>query len=333
MREAKAGNGRQHVGRSSRSHRTARDIFSRSVACSVRPGDHTGILFVDLTAYVITPIRELPEQLASRKAAAALIDKLADSLEDHVRDEGSLVPKQLNCGITLEHMTFGYEVGRDILHDINTTFDAGKKYAIVGASGSGKSTLLNLLMASHGNYSGKICYDGHEVKKISSESLYDIVSMIQQNVFVFNASIRNNITMFREFPTAEVDRAIELSGLSTLIAERGEDYLCGENGSGLSGGEKQRISIARSLLKHASVLLADEATAALDAQTAHQVTDDILSLTGVTRIVVTHTLEQAALRRYDGILVLKNGRIAESGTFDALMARKGYFYALYTVSQ
>lgn len=291
------------------------------------------ILFVDLTAYVITPIRELPEQLASRKAAAALIDKLADSLEDHVRDEGSLAPKQLNCGITLEHMTFGYEVGCDILHDINTTFDAGKKYAIVGASGSGKSTLLNLLMASHWNYSGKICYDGHEVKKISSESLYDIVSMIQQNVFVFNASIRNNITMFREFPTAEVDRAIELSGLSTLIAERGEDYLCGENGSGLSGGEKQRISIARSLLKHASVLLADEATAALDAQTAHQVTDDILSLTGVTRIVVTHTLEQAALRRYDGILVLKNGRIAESGTFDALMARKGYFYALYTVSQ
>ena len=139
--------------------------------------------------------------------------------------------------------------------------------------------------------------------------------------------------MFREFPTAEVDRAIELSGLSTLIAERGEDYLCGENGSGLSGGEKQRISIARSLLKHASVLLADEATAALDAQTAHQVTDVILSLPGVTRIVVTHTLEQAALRRYDGILVLKNGRIAESGTFDALMAQKGYFYALYTVSQ
>lgn len=178
----------------------------------------------------------MPEQLASRKAAAALIDKLADSLEDHVRDEGSLVPKQLNCGITLEHMTFGYEVGCDILHDINTTFDAGKKYAIVGASGSGKSTLLNLLMASHGNYSGKICYDGHEVKKISSESLYDIVSMIQQNVFVFNASIRNNITMFREFPTAEVDRAIELSGLSTLIAERGEDYLCGETAAGCRAG-------------------------------------------------------------------------------------------------
>ena len=159
------------------------------------------------------------------------------------------------------------------------------------------------------------------------------MSVIEQNVFVFNASIRDNITMFRSFPPAALAQAIHRAHLEQLLAERGEDYLCGENGSGLSGGEKQRISIARSLLKHASVLLADEATAALDAQTAHQVTDDILSLTGVTRIVVTHTLEQAALRRYDGILVLKNGRIAESGTFDALMAQKGYFYALYTVSQ
>lgn len=101
----------------------------------------------------------------------------------------------------------------------------------------------------------------------------------------------------------------------------------------LSGGEKQRISIARSLLKKSSVLLADEATAALDAQTAHQVSSDLLDLEGMTRIVVTHTLEQALLRRYDGILVLKNGEIAESGSFDELMARKGYFYALYTVSQ
>ena len=152
-------------------------------------------------------------------------------------------------------------------------------------------------------------------------------------MFVFNASIRDNITMFRSFPPEELAQAVRRAQLESLLAGRGEDYLCGENGSGLSGGEKQRISIARSLLKHASVLLADEATAALDAQTAHQVTDDILSLTGVTRIVVTHTLEQAALRRYDGILVLKDGRIAESGSFDELMARKGYFYALYTVSQ
>ena len=194
--------------------------------------------------------------------------------------------------------------------------------------------LIASLLTSPGTaYDGSILLDGMELRTIAPESLYETVSLIQQNVFVFNASIRDNITMFRSFPSEELAQAVRRAQLESLLADRGEGYLCGENGSGLSGGEKQRISIARSLLKHASVLLADEATAALDAQTAHQVTDDILSLTGVTRIVVTHTLEQAALRQYDGILVLKDGRIAETGSFDELMERKGYFYALYTVSQ
>ena len=159
------------------------------------------------------------------------------------------------------------------------------------------------------------------------------MSVIQQNVFVFNASIRDNVTMFREFPREEQERAIRRAHLSELLDERGEEYLCGENGSGLSGGEKQRISIARSLLKHSSVLLADEATAALDAQTAYQVTSDLLDLQGVTRIIVTHTLNEMLLRRYDGILVMKNGCIDEFGSFDELMAKNGYFHALYTVAQ
>lgn len=156
--------------------------------------------------------------------------------------------------------------------------------ALVGASGSGKSTLLNLMMAAQSEYQGTITYDDTNLREIRSEALYEMVSVIQQNVFVFNASIRDNITMFSEFPCEEVDRAIALSGLSQLIAERGEAYLCGENGSGLSGGEKQRISIARSLLKKSQVLLVDEATAALDAQTAYQVFQAILQLQGITRI-------------------------------------------------
>lgn len=124
-----------------------------------------------------------------------------------------------------------------------------------------------------------------------------------------------------------------LHGLSAEF-EAGRAYaVVGASGSGLSGGEKQRISIARSLLKKSSVLLADEATAALDAETAHQVTSDLLDLSGVTRIIVTHTLSEALLRRCDGILVLKNGRIDETGRFDELMEKKGYFYALFTVAQ
>ena len=141
------------------------------------------------------------------------------------------------------------------------------------------------------------------------------------------------VTMFRDFPKDELDAAIRRAHLDALLRERGADYLCGENGGGLSGGEKQRVSIARSLLKKSSVLLADEATAALDAQTAWQVSGDILDLNGITRIVVTHSLEESLLRRYDGIVVLRDGRIAESGAFDELMAAKGYFHALYTVAQ
>ena len=290
-------------------------------------------MFVNLMSFMIGPVAELPALLAARKAARGLIDKLADALEQDEAQPDGVHITPLARELRFENVRFSYDGETEILRGVSARFEAGKAYAIVGASGSGKTTLLNLLTSPGTAYDGSILLDGTELRTIAPESLYETVSLIQQNVFVFNASIRDNITMFRSFPSEELAQAVRRAQLESLLADRGEGYLCGENGSGLSGGEKQRISIARSLLKHASVLLADEATAALDAQTAHQVTDDILSLSGVTRIVVTHTLEQAALRRYDGILVLKDGRIAESGSFDELMEQKGYFYALYTVSQ
>lgn len=290
-------------------------------------------IFLDLTGAVITSIREMPELLANRKAAFSLVDKMTSSLEANIRDEGKDISNELSDGISIHGLSFGYEPDREILHNINLCFEAGKSYAIVGNSGSGKSTLLNLLMASRHDYEGTIRFDNSDLREISSKSLYGLVSMIEQNVFVFDASIRDNITMFRDFPTSDVNDAISLSGLSKLIAQHGEDYLCGENGRGLSGGEKQRISIARSLLQKSSVLLADEVTAALDAQTAYQVTSDILKLDGITRIIVTHALVESLLRQYDGIIVLKDGHVVESGTFENLMGQKGYFYALYTVAQ
>ena len=291
------------------------------------------IIFVNLMNFMISPIAELPGLLASRKAARGLIDKLATALESNPVSEGTSELTHLARGIRLENVSFGYDDSKEVLHGISAFFDAGKAYAVVGASGSGKSTMLNLLTAAAGNYRGNILIDDTELRSIASESLYELISVIQQNVFIFNAYIRDNVTMFRSFPEQEIEDAISHAHLNALIAERGDGYLCGENGKGLSGGEKQRISIARSLLKKSSVLLADEATASLDAQTAHQVASDILDLDGITRIVVTHGLEESLLRRYDGIVVLKDGRIEESGSFDELMERKGYFHALFTVSQ
>lgn len=291
------------------------------------------IVFVNLMNFVIQPIAELPGLLAGRRAALALIDKLAEAVGENVRDSGKSIPPQLQSGITLNHVRFGYDADKEILHDINLHFESGKSYAIVGGSGSGKSTLLNLLMAAHTDYTGEICYDNHELRDINTGSLYDLVSLIQQHVFVFNSTIADNITMFADFPQEELDRAVAMSGLSALMASKGPDYLCGENGSGLSGGEKQRISIARSLLRKTPVLFVDEATAALDPQTAYHVSGSILDLSGLTRIVVTHSLDETLLRRYDGIVTLRNGSVAETGSFEDLMEKKGYFYSLFTVSQ
>jgi len=293
----------------------------------------TVMMFVNLMNFMIRPMAALPGLLAGRKAARGLIQKLSDALSQNNESTGTEEIVAVNKKIVLENVSFGYDDEKEILHGISATFDAGKAYAVVGASGSGKSTLLNLLMASSANYKGNILVDGKNLKNIKAESLYECISVIQQNVFVFNSSIRDNVTMFRDFPKTELDEAIEYAHLDELIKRRGEDTLCGENGCGLSGGEKQRISIARSLLKKSSILLADEATAALDAKTAWQVSNDILDLKGITRIVVTHSLEEGLLKRYDGILVLKEGKVEEFGTFDELMDANGYFHALYTVSQ
>lgn len=140
------------------------------------------------------------------------------------------------------------------------------------------------------------------------------------------------MTMFQEFPEEKVSDALEKAGLAELIRQKGAGYLCGEDGCNLSGGEKQRISIARCFLKDASVLIADEVTAALDAETAVHVMDEILRMRQMTKIVVSHKMNQRLLRRYDRIIVMKNGKVRETGTFDELMEKKEYFYSLYNVA-
>ena len=293
----------------------------------------TVIMFVNLMNFVVAPVAELPGLLAARKASRALIDKIAKSLTESSFKGGTSKLQALEKAISIKDVSFAYEEGKEVLHDISVDFEAGRSYAIVGASGSGKSTLLNLIMsgACGAEYSGSILWDNEDLKDSSSDSFFDQVSSIDQNVFVFNSSIKDNITMFRDFSEEEVEEAILRSNLKELVKEKGQGYLCGESGKALSGGEKQRISIARSLLKRSSVLVADEITAALDPKTAYKVSSDILDLTGLTRIVVTHSLEERLMRRYDKILVMKDGRIEEEGTFDELMAMKKYFHALFMV--
>lgn len=290
------------------------------------------IAFSQLMNYMVEPLFFFPDFRAKKKAVYALIEKFARAASDNVRDEGTEVSNELLNAIEIKNVSFSYDGETNALNDINLRFNKGESYAVVGPSGSGKSTLLNLLMAAHNEYKGNILYDGTELRNINAASLYDMISIVQQNVFIFNSSVRDNITMFSSFPDEEVKNAIDRAGLSDMIKERGEDYMCGENGAGLSGGERQRIAVARSLLKKTSVLLADEATAALDKETAFNVMNSILGLEDFTRIVVTHAMDRALLSKYDGIIVMKDGRVAETGNFEELMNKKGYFYSLFTVA-
>lgn len=292
----------------------------------------TVVIITNLANFVVQPIHNIPQYWATFKAASGLIDKLAGLMTENTQSEGQTVPPVLHDAIVLEHTGFAYEANTPVLQDVSLRLEAGKSYAIVGASGSGKSTLLNLLMGSSGQYTGSIAIDGQELREIDPDSLYDLMCIMQQNVFIFDSDIRSNVTMFRSFDAAAVERAMALAGLTQLVQARGTDYRCGENGAGLSGGEKQRIAIARCLLRHTPVLLMDEATASLDAQTSFEITDAILNIDGLTRVMVTHRLEEAILRRCDEIIVLRQGRICAHGGFDRLMAEKGYFYSLYTVA-
>ncbi len=309
-------------------------IFFLGAFLAIR-GDITAgtvLIFVNLCNFVIQPINIVPQYWASRKAAQALIEKLAQVTEENAGRTGEAIPPVLSDAISLDHVTFGYEPDKPVLQDVSLRLEAGKKYAVVGGSGSGKSTLLNLLMGAYDSYGGSISIDGKELREVDTDSLYDLISLIGQSVFLFDDTIRRNITMFREFPDGQVDSAVKRSGLSELLSQRGEDYRCGENGVGLSGGERQRVSIARCLLRGAPVLLLDEATASLDNQTAFAVTDAILHLEGLTRVVVTHRLDEALMAQYDEIIVMRNGQIQERGSFSQLMEQKEFFYSLFTLA-
>lgn len=291
------------------------------------------LAFVQLSNYIISPIQRIVPLKSNFAAAGKLIDKLEQVIENSTRPGQKTLIPGFTDAIRFRDVRFAYEPGLNALDGVSFDFEKGKSYALVGASGSGKSTMLRLLLGYYPNYAGSVAIDGVEMKDADLDSLFDVASVIQQNVFLFDASIMDNITLRKKFPREKVDAAVRRAGLSSLIEHKGENYDCGEGGGNLSGGEKQRVSIARCLVRETPILLMDEATAALDNQTAESVTKSILEIDGLTRIIVTHKLDAKLMARYDAIIVMHNGAIAETGKFDDLMERKGYFYSLYNVSQ
>ena len=292
----------------------------------------TVLIFTNLSNSLIQPVQQIPQLLAGLRAARGLIGKLGAVVSENASRSGQAVEPVLREGIELQNVTFGYEPGKPVLKGLSMKLEAGRSYALVGASGSGKSTLLSLLMGASTDYAGSLTVDGRELRDIDPDSLYDLMSLIGQSVFLFDDTVRRNITMFRDFPDEAVDAAVERSGLAPVLWEKGGDYRCGEGGRGLAGGERQRVSIARALLRGTPVLLLDEATSALDNETARAVTEAILDLRGLTRLVITHRLDPSLLSRYDAVFVLRSGKLIEQGPYADLMRKKGALYAMVTLA-
>lgn len=281
--------------------------------------------FVQLLVNLQGPLEVLPGFIAKYNAAKKLINE--DYIEIKEDEHGLEHLDTFSKGVDVKDLSFAYDGKNNVIHNVDIELKCGKMYAIVGSSGSGKSTLANLLCGNYPDYAGHIMVDNNEIRNIGN--LYDTLTVIDQNVFIFNDSIYNNISMFKDFSEESMDRAIKLSGLSKLIEEKGGDYQCGENGSNLSGGEKQRISIARSMLLKKQFVIMDESTSNLDIVTARDIENTVYGLEDTLRLIITHNLNDTFLKKCDEIFVMKNGSIVEHGKFDDLLDRKQFFSSMY----
>ena len=304
-------------------------VFFIGAYISIKTGDIAPsviLLFVQLMNYIISPLMQIPSSLSKRLACKPIFKKISEIIQTESDNNQGEAIHNIN-EITISNLKFMYD-DKIILNGIDHRFTKNKSYAIVGTSGSGKTTLINLLLGKHNNYSGDIYYNNTELKEISIDSLFEVSSFVEQNVFVFDDSIINNITMYSNIDEELLKEAINKSGLAKLIEEKGKDYRCGENGCNLSGGEKQRISIARALVKKSQLLLLDEATSALDNETSSSITNNLLAIDNTTKIMITHRLDEEILSKFDEIIVMKNGKIVEYGTYKELMNNNATFKSL-----
>ena len=288
---------------------------------------------VQLVNFVVIPLNEIGMGMSKFREGQATLGsfkmKAVPELQTGKRKE------YFGDVISFSNVDFSYPNAKEkIFNNLSLNIQKGEKIAIVGMSGSGKSTLLNLLLRFYDVTSGHISIDNQDLQDISSESLYNLITVVQQDVYIFDDTLSANITLNQPFAEDDIKQAVQQSGLENYILENelGLQTLCGENGANLSGGQKQRLSIARALIRKTPILLLDEATSSLDNQVTTEIENSILKIRDLTTLVVTHKLNKTILKKYDRILFMKEGVIVEDGSFDDLMYREGEFYKLFGLS-
>lgn len=292
------------------------------------------ISLIQLLFNITSPIITIVSSMNKLKSVINIKAKCDEILKWDVDSNVQLLDKySFNESINLRDVSLQYDNAEVYaLKNFNFKFEKNKKYAIVGANGSGKSTILKLLSTINEKYSGNIEYDGINSKKINRTFIYKNISYISQEIFLFNKSITENISMNKKY---DRDKFYYLSSLLTLqnLIKQNDDCLnnISKNKKDFSGGEKQKIVIARELLKNTSILLADELDSSVDIKTSSKILEEIIKMKNLTVIMVTHNINDK-LKDFDDILVMKEGELIEFGTYEELIEKKGYFLNKFILS-
>lgn len=266
------------------------------------------LLIVEGMQRMTWPIFNITENFPKLFTAKSLIDKIEDTLEEETNQKESRHITEFNNSIIFNQVDFQYEDDENvILSDVNLKFKKNGKYLIIGPSGGGKSTLLKLLRKYFNPTKGEIVIDGMDLSEIIKEDYFSLMANVEQQVFIFEDTLRNNITLFKEYSEEEIQTALDKAGLTDFVngLEQGLDTIIYDNGKNISGGERSRVVIARALLSKARILFMDEAFAALDMERAKEIEETILALKDITVINVSHVIFADTKDRYDRVIRVK----------------------------
>jgi subfamily B ATP-binding cassette protein MsbA len=298
----------------------------------ISPGDFGAFVMAIFMMYM--PIRRLSKANNVIQQAAACRSRIQEILESvpQIQESPQAYPlPAVKGGIVFDHVAFSYSPSREVLWDINLEIRPTETVALVGLSGGGKTTLVNLLTRFYDPTQGRITIDGIDISEVTLASLRSRIGLVTQDIILFNETVRNNIAYgLDDKPLEEIVAAAQMAKAHEFILElpKGYDTPIGERGGRLSAGQRQRLAIARALLKDPPILVLDEATSALDSESEHLIQEALSNLRKTrTTIIIAHRL--STVRSADRIVVIDRGRIAETGTHEELCSKDGIYRMLY----